>query len=166
MRNVTDFVGVSAEQPAAADVAPVPAATAAEPAEQRPEPNLVPLPEPPPPATSIPVPTEDVLRPAPIPPPPAWIRFLYQPDPADEQERGVSEGGGNKQNGCGSPTTLRATRNVKCWRGCPTGSWAGRRRACVGSAGQRGAAPLRPLQCNRRGMAPGQLVRAHWPRPL
>jgi uncharacterized protein len=70
-RAVTDIVGVSAEQPAAANMVPVPASTSASLIERRPEPILEPLGE-----SSVPVlptPTTDPPFPAPIPPAQSWI---------------------------------------------------------------------------------------------
>lgn len=120
-RAVTDIVGVSAEQPAAADVAPVPAATAAELVEKRPEPILEPLLEPSSPATSIPVPTEDVFRPEPIAPAQPWIpptRFQREPETTSDPVGMMILLGGGAAAGAGGIAAFRSLYRYRR-RGCP-----------------------------------------------
>lgn len=116
-RCVTDIVGVSAEQPAAADVAPVPAATAAELVEKRPEPILEPLVDQTPAttpatrrATDVPVP--EAFHPAQPWTPPSFDR---EPVPPSDPFGAVWLLGGAAAAGAGGIAAVRALfRERKC----------------------------------------------------
>ncbi|RLS51077.1 MAG: hypothetical protein DWH87_00850 [Planctomycetota bacterium] len=120
-RAVTDIVGVSAEQPAAADIPPVPASTSASLVEKRPEPILQPLVEPSSPATPTPVPTEDVLRPEPIAPAQPWIpptRFQRAPETTSDPVGMMILLGGGAAAGAGGIAAFRSLYRYRR-RGCP-----------------------------------------------
>jgi uncharacterized protein len=119
MRVVTDIVGVSAEQPAAADMVPVPASTSASLIERRPEPILEPLGE-----SSVPVlptPTTDPPFPAPIPPAQPWIPpsgVQRQPaTPSDPVAMMILVGGG-AATGVGGIAAVRSLYRYRR-RNCP-----------------------------------------------
>ena len=116
-RSVTDIVGVSAEVPAAADVAPVPAATAAELVEKRPEPIIEPLVDQTPamnPATrrAIDVPVPEAFHPAQPWTPPSFDR---EPVPPSDPFGAVWLLGGAAAAGAGGIAAVRALyRDRKC----------------------------------------------------
>ena len=120
-RAVTDIVGVSAEQPAAADIVPVPASTSAPLVEKRPEPILEPLLEPSSPATSIPIATEDVFRPEPIAPAQPWIpptRFQREPETTSDPLGMMILLGGGAAAVAGGIAAFRSLYRYRR-RGCP-----------------------------------------------
>ena len=118
-RAVTDIVGVSAEQPAAADIVPVPASTSASLLERRPEPILEPLVESSAPA--LPIPTTDPPFPEPIPPVRPWIppsSVQRQPaTPADPFGMIILLGGG-AATGAGGIAAVRSLYRHRR-RSCP-----------------------------------------------
>lgn len=120
-RAVTDIVGVSAEQPAAADIPPVPASTSASLVEKRPEPILEPLVEPSSPATPTPVPTADVPRPEPIAPAQPWIpptRFQRAPETTSDPVGMMILLGSGAAAGAGGIVAFRSLYRYRR-HGCP-----------------------------------------------
>jgi uncharacterized protein len=118
-RAVTDIVGVSAEQPATADIVAVPASTSGSLIERRPEPILEPLVESSAPA--LPTPTTDPPFPEPIPPVRPWIppsSFQRQPaTPADPFGMMILLGGG-AATGAGGIAAVRSLYRYRR-RSCP-----------------------------------------------